>query len=192
MFIVASLPYFDVKKGEIIHAPFFFYSCTLDTVSVSSDNENESLRSQCHRVPKFGTDKGYCGSLLYPRGWLLEGWFETLWFDLSVLILDGTVNKNCRLPLEFLYNVSPCSGTSRFRKYTSQISMSNISFHVRRKVGYGAGLSMSPAYSSILRITVFKTVSCISLPIPIKSNSFLDRISAAALCTVSSKSLVCW
>ena len=80
-----------------------FYSCTLDTVSLSSDGEDESLQSQCHRVLKFGTNKGFWGSLLYPRGWLLEGWFKTLWFDLSLLILDGNFNKNYRLPLKRLY-----------------------------------------------------------------------------------------
>jgi hypothetical protein len=35
----------------------------------------------------------------------------------------------CHEFLRCLFGVSPCSGTPRFTEYTSQISMSNISFH---------------------------------------------------------------
>lgn len=52
--------------------------------------------------------------------------------------------------------------------------------HKCQKDNYVDGLSMSPAYSSILRIAMPKTISFISLPMPIKSNSFFSRISVAA------------
>jgi len=39
-------------------------------------------------------------SLLTPKGWgYWEGCFETLWFDKSLLILNGNFNKNYQLPL---------------------------------------------------------------------------------------------
>jgi hypothetical protein len=38
---------------------------------------------------------------------------------------------------DVFFGVSPCSGTSWFKEYTSQISMSNISFHAYLEKGWG-------------------------------------------------------
>jgi hypothetical protein len=41
----------------------------------------------------------------------------------------------CHEFLRCFFGASACSGTPWFTEYTSQISMSNTSFHVRRKFG---------------------------------------------------------
>ncbi len=38
----------------------------------------------------------------------------------------------CHEFLPCFFGASPCLGTSWFREYTSQISMSNVSFHVEK------------------------------------------------------------
>ena len=47
-----------------------------------------------------------CDIFLVPnrsfKGELLEGWFETLWFGKSLLILTGNIDKNCILAFERL------------------------------------------------------------------------------------------
>jgi len=57
-----------------------------------------------------------------PKG-ELGGWFKTLWIDKSLLILEGNINKNYRLPFKRLYRRG-ISENHEYRKISSVFQIS--------------------------------------------------------------------
>jgi hypothetical protein len=65
----------------------------------------------------------------------LEGWFKTLWFDLSALILDGNVNKNYRLPLKVSITdkPQPSGGAGMPTRFSPSHPASPVALYLARR-----------------------------------------------------------